>query len=98
MQLILWLNAMNVEMQSMKDHEVWDLVDLRPNGKTVGSKWFFKKKTDMDGAVHTYKARLVAKGYTQTLRIYYEETFSPVADIRAIRIRIAIAAYYDYEI
>nr|GEW05300.1 retrotransposon protein, putative, Ty1-copia subclass [Tanacetum cinerariifolium] len=28
----------------------------------------------------------------------YEETFSPVADIRAIRILIAIAAYYDYEI
>ncbi|GKB41234.1 retrotransposon protein, putative, ty1-copia subclass [Tanacetum coccineum] len=57
-----------------------------------------KKKTDMDGAVHTYKARLVAKGYTQTPGIDYEETFSPVADIRAIRILIAIAAYYDYEI
>ncbi|GKC56419.1 retrotransposon protein, putative, ty1-copia subclass [Tanacetum coccineum] len=52
----------------------------------------------MDGAVHTYKARLMAKGYTQTLGIDYEETFSPVADIRAIRILIAIAAFYDYEI
>nr|GEV89083.1 hypothetical protein [Tanacetum cinerariifolium] len=30
--------------------------------------------------------------------IDYEETFSPVADIRAIRILIAISAYYDYEI
>nr|GFC07185.1 putative zinc finger, CCHC-type [Tanacetum cinerariifolium] len=28
----------------------------------------------------------------------YEEIFSPVADIRAIRILISIAAYYDYEI
>ncbi|GJR53544.1 retrotransposon protein, putative, ty1-copia subclass [Tanacetum coccineum] len=79
------LNAMNVEMQSMKDNEVWILVELPPNGKTVGSKWLFKKKTDMDGAVHTYKARLVAKGYTQTPWIDYEETFSPVADIRAIK-------------
>ncbi|GKB27442.1 retrotransposon protein, putative, ty1-copia subclass [Tanacetum coccineum] len=93
-----WLNAMNVEMQSMKDNEVWELVDLPPNGKTVGHKWLFKKKTDMDGAVHTYKARLVAKGFTQTPGIDYEETFSPVADIRAIRILIAIAAFYDYEI
>nr|GEY14091.1 retrotransposon protein, putative, Ty1-copia subclass [Tanacetum cinerariifolium] len=52
----------------------------------------------MDGVVHTYKARLVAKGYSQTPGIDYEETFYPVADIRAIRILIAIAAYYDYEI
>nr|GFB11819.1 retrotransposon protein, putative, Ty1-copia subclass [Tanacetum cinerariifolium] len=57
-----WLTAMNVEMQSMKDNEVWVLVELPPNGKAVGSKWLFKKKTDMDGNVHIYKARLVAKG------------------------------------
>ncbi|GJT73365.1 retrotransposon protein, putative, ty1-copia subclass [Tanacetum coccineum] len=93
-----WLAAMNVEMQSMKDNEVWDLVDLPPNGKTVGSKWLFKKKTDMDGVVHTFKARIVAKGFTQTYGVDYEETFSPVTDIRAIRTLIAIAAYYDYKI
>nr|GEZ43507.1 putative retrotransposon protein [Tanacetum cinerariifolium] len=92
------LNAMNVEMQSMKDNKVWVLVELPPNGKTVGSKWLFKKKTDMDGNVHIYKARLVGKGYTQTPGIDYEEIFSPVADIRAIRILIAITTYYDYEI
>nr|GEY56855.1 hypothetical protein [Tanacetum cinerariifolium] len=44
-----WLNAMNVEIQSMKDNEVWVLVELPPNGKTVGSKWLFKKKANMDG-------------------------------------------------
>ncbi|GJS28810.1 retrotransposon protein, putative, ty1-copia subclass [Tanacetum coccineum] len=93
-----WLDDMNVYMQSMKDNEVWDLVDLLLDGKTVGSKWLFKKKTDMDGSVHTYKALLVAKGVTQTYGVDYEETFSPVADIKAIKILIAIAAFYDYEI
>nr|GEU54865.1 hypothetical protein [Tanacetum cinerariifolium] len=93
-----WLDAMNVEMQSIKDNEVRDLVDLPPNGKTIGSKWLFKKKVDMDGVVHTFKARFVAKGFTQTYGVDYEETFSPVADIRAIRILIAITAFYDYEI
>nr|GEW34959.1 retrotransposon protein, putative, Ty1-copia subclass [Tanacetum cinerariifolium] len=38
-----------IQMQSMKYNEVWILVELPPNGKTVGSKWLFKKKTDMDG-------------------------------------------------
>ncbi|GJY56426.1 retrotransposon protein, putative, ty1-copia subclass [Tanacetum coccineum] len=93
-----WLDAMNAEMQSMKDNQVWCLVDLPPNGKTVRSKWIFKKKTDMEGIVHAYKARLVAKGFTQTYWVDYKEAFSPVADIRAIRILISIAAYYDYEI
>ncbi|GKD58791.1 retrotransposon protein, putative, ty1-copia subclass, partial [Tanacetum coccineum] len=77
-------------MKSIKDNQVWRLVDLPPNCKTVGSKCRFKKKTDMDGIVHTYKVRLVAKGYTQTYEIDYEETFLAVADIRAIRILIAI--------
>ncbi|GJX26151.1 retrotransposon protein, putative, ty1-copia subclass [Tanacetum coccineum] len=93
-----WIDAMNAEIQSMMDNMVWVLVDLPPGCKTVGSKWIFKKKTDMDGIVHTYKARLVAKGYTQLYEVDYEETFSPVADIRAIRILISIAAFYDYEI
>ncbi|GJR59657.1 hypothetical protein Tco_1501819 [Tanacetum coccineum] len=56
-----WLEAMNTEMQSIKDNQVWVLVDLPPNGQTVMSKWLFKKKTDMDGNVHTFKACLVAK-------------------------------------
>nr|GEX98770.1 hypothetical protein [Tanacetum cinerariifolium] len=93
-----WLDAMNAEIQSMIDNNVWVLVDLPPNYKIVGSKWIFKKKTNMDGIVHTYKARLVAKGYTQLYGVDYEETFSPLDDIRAIRILISIAASYDYEI
>ncbi|GJW34706.1 retrotransposon protein, putative, ty1-copia subclass [Tanacetum coccineum] len=80
------------------DNMVWALVDLSPGCKTVRSKWIFKKKTDMDGILHTYKALLLAKGYTQLYRVDYEETFSLVADIRAIRILISIAAYYDYKI
>nr|GEX06904.1 hypothetical protein [Tanacetum cinerariifolium] len=80
------------------DNDVWVLVELPSNARTIGSKWLFKKKTDMDGAVYVFKARLVAKGFTQTYGVDYEETFSPVADIRAIRILIAITAYYNYEI
>ncbi|GKA37803.1 retrotransposon protein, putative, ty1-copia subclass [Tanacetum coccineum] len=95
---VIWQGAMDEEMKSMKVNKVWIVIDRPPNAKVVRSKWIFKKKTDMDGKVHTYKARLVAKGCTQTYGIDYEETFSPVADIRAIRILIAIAAYYDYEI
>ena len=93
-----WQEAMESEIQSMHDNQVWNLIDHTPGLKTIGCKWVFKKKIDMDGNVHTFKARLVAKGYTQTHGVDYDETFSPVAMLKSIRILIAIAAFYDYEI
>ena len=89
---------MKFEIQSMYDNQVWTLIDPPEGTKTIGCKWVFKKKTDMDGKVHTYKARLVAKGFKQTHGIDYDETFSPVAMLKTIRIFIVIAAYHDYEI
>ena len=46
----------------------------------------------------SYKARLVAKGYRQKQGVDYNETFNPVAMLKSIRILLAIAAHYDYEI
>ena len=64
----------------------------------IGCKWIFKKKIGVDGKVETYKARLVAKGYRQRQGVDYDETFSPVAMLKSIRILLAITAHYDYEI
>nr|GEZ49004.1 retrotransposon protein, putative, Ty1-copia subclass [Tanacetum cinerariifolium] len=89
---VIWQGTMDEEMKSIKVNKVWIVVDRPPNAKVFRNKWLYKKKTDIDGKVHTYKARLVAKGCTLTFGIDYQETFSPVADIRAIRILIAIAA------
>ncbi|GJW05447.1 retrotransposon protein, putative, ty1-copia subclass [Tanacetum coccineum] len=98
-RMCLYIDAEEHELGDLSEHANYKASLLDPefdkwlNAMNVEIKWLFKKKTDMDGAVHTYKARLVAKGYTQTPGIDYEETFSLVADIRAIRILIAIAAF-----
>ena len=93
-----WKEAMDSEIQSMYDIQVWNLVDNVPGRKTVGCKWIFKKKTNIDGKVHTYKARLVSNGFIQTPGVDYDETFLPVAKIKSIRIMLAIAAFHYYEI
>ena len=93
-----WLESMKAEMQSTYDNQVWELTDLPQRSKAIGNKWVFKKKTDMDGNVHTFKARRVVKGFTQTHGIDYDETFSPVAMLKSIRILIVISAYFNYEI
>ncbi|KAI3780137.1 hypothetical protein L2E82_10077 [Cichorium intybus] len=71
-----WKEAMDSEIKSMYDNQVWNLVDNVPDRKTGGCKWIFMKKTNMDGKVDTYKAQLVAKGFTQTPGVDYDETFS----------------------
>ncbi|KAK1669882.1 hypothetical protein QYE76_058041 [Lolium multiflorum] len=93
-----WQEAMKSEMGSMYDNKVWTLVDLPDSRKAVENKWIFKRKTDADGNITVYKARLVAKGFRQIQGVDYDEIFSPVAKLKSMRILLAIAAFFDYEI
>ncbi|GJZ73667.1 retrovirus-related pol polyprotein from transposon TNT 1-94 [Tanacetum coccineum] len=58
----------------------------------ISLKWIYKVKLDEYGDVLKNNARLVAKGYRQEEGIEFEESFSPVAHIEAIRIFITNAA------
>ncbi|KAL0561324.1 hypothetical protein IC582_001749 [Cucumis melo] len=93
-----WIKAMNLELESMYFNSVWDLVDQLDGVKPIGCKWIYKRKRGADGKIQTFKAILVAKGYTQVEGVDYEETFSPVAMLKSIRILLSIAANFDYEI
>ena len=73
-------------------------MDFPDDRQSIENKWIFKKKTDADGNVTIYKAWLVAKGFRQVQGVDYDETFSPVAMLKSVRIMLAIAAFYDYEI
>ena len=95
---VKWLDAMNSEIDSMYTNKVWTS-ESAPNGvKPIGCKWIFKRKTSVDGKDIIFKARLVAKGFRQKPGVDYDETFSPVAMLKSIRILLAIAALHDYEI
>ena len=78
-------------------NQVWELIEPPANIKSIGCKWVDKRERGSDGKVETFKARLVAKGFTHKEGIDYEETFSPVAMLKSMRILLSITACLDYE-
>nr|GEV02478.1 retrovirus-related Pol polyprotein from transposon TNT 1-94 [Tanacetum cinerariifolium] len=91
-----WIEAMYEELHQFDRLYVWVLFD-KPFGKTViRLKWLWKNKKDEDQTVIRNKARLVAKGYAQEERIYFEESFDPVARLEAVRIFVAYVAHKSF--
>ena len=82
----------------MYENKVWTLMDLPDDRQAIENKWIFKRKTDVDSSVTIYKARIVAKGFRQVQGVDYDEVFSLVSMLKTVRIMLAIAAFYDYEI
>ncbi|GJW81705.1 putative ribonuclease H-like domain-containing protein [Tanacetum coccineum] len=80
-----------------KDHPFVNVIVDLPKGKRpIGVKWTLKNKTDERGIVVRNKARLVTQGYTQEEGIDYDDVFSPVARIEAIRLFLAYASFIGF--
>nr|GEW70108.1 retrovirus-related Pol polyprotein from transposon TNT 1-94 [Tanacetum cinerariifolium] len=87
-----WFQAMQDEIHEYDRIQVWELVPQPYCVMIIALKWIYKVKLDEYGDVLKNKARLVAKGYRQQEGMDFEESFAPVARIKAIRIFIANAA------
>ncbi|PHU29579.1 DNA (cytosine-5)-methyltransferase 3 [Capsicum chinense] len=93
-----WKEVVNSEIDSLLSNLTWELVDLPPGNKPLGSKWIFKRKMKADDTIDKYKARLVVEGFKQKEGLDYFDTYSPVIGITSLRILIALAAIYDLQI
>nr|GEU30966.1 retrovirus-related Pol polyprotein from transposon TNT 1-94 [Tanacetum cinerariifolium] len=93
-----WIEAMQEELYQFDRLQVWKLVDKPFCKSIIRLKWLWKNKKEEDQTVIRNKARLVAKGYAQEESIDFEESFTPVAHLEAIRIFIAYAAYKSFPI
>lgn len=93
-----WKEAMQREIDSINQHEVWELVPMPANKKLIKCKWVFKEKIGADGSVQSHKARLVAQGFSQQHGLDYDETFSPVVKFESVRTIISMAAEKNFQL
>jgi hypothetical protein len=89
---------MHEELENFERNQVWELVEPPPNFKPIGTKCVWKNKEGENGEVVRNKSRLVAQGYSQKEGIDYEETFTSVARLEAIRILLDFSAAKGFKL
>nr|GEU50380.1 retrovirus-related Pol polyprotein from transposon TNT 1-94 [Tanacetum cinerariifolium] len=93
-----WIDAMKEEIHEFERLQVWELVSCPDKVCLIKLKWIYKVKTNEFGGVLKNKARLVAQGFRQKEGINFEESFTLVARIKAIRIFVANVAHKNMTI
>lgn len=83
-----WKEAINSELESLKRHETWEVVDMPKGAKLLSTRFIFLHTYDDKGKLIRHKARLVARGYLQGI---LEHTFAPVVDFNTVRTCLALA-------
>ncbi|MBW0490730.1 hypothetical protein O181_030445 [Austropuccinia psidii MF-1] len=91
----LWVKAIKRELSSMAMLEVWDVVELDPGFKLVGTTWVCKVKKDHLGKIIEHKSQLCAQGFTQPAGVEFGQTYSPTG--RLLRSMIAFALAMNLE-
>ncbi len=60
-----WKEATLAEYNTLLQNGTWEIVDLPPGEKAIGSSWVFWIKRHSDGSIERYRAQIVAQGCSQ---------------------------------
>nr|GEV29852.1 hypothetical protein [Tanacetum cinerariifolium] len=91
-----WIESMQEELYQFIRLDVWELDPSVDGIKPLTLKWLFKNKHDEENMVIRNKTRLVVRGYHQEEGIDFEESFTLIARMEAIRIFLAYAAHKGF--
>ena len=88
-----WKQAMEMELENIRKLDTFELIENTPElrNKLISSKWVFTIKSN-----GLYKARLVAKGFLQNCDFSFQDIFSPVANLNAVRTLLCVALEKDF--
>lgn len=89
-----WVDAIKDELKSIKDLEVYKLVDKSEavGRRILRGKFVFHIKRDEHGAIERYKVRFVVGGDRAVPGVDYAKTTSPTMRLETFRIILHVAA------
>jgi hypothetical protein len=96
-----WKAALDKEMRSCVEQEVWKLVrrDSLPRSTNVlPCKEVFKLKLDERGIVVEHKARFTPKGFRQRHGVDFFDTFARTGQYKTLRLALSLVAKWDHEL
>ena len=74
----IWGEPIKKELDVMRKHRVWAVVDHPEAARLIKTHWTFANKYNADGNLSAHKAQLVTKGFTQIPGVYFFETYASI--------------------
>ena len=93
-----WLEAMKSKIGSIYQNKVWTLVDLPDDRQAIEINGSLRRRRAWVVMLPSMKLDLWERVFSQVQGVDYDENFSPVAMLESVRIMIASAVFFDYEI
>lgn len=77
----------------------WRKLTKLPQGlKAIDLRWVYKAQKNTNGEIVKYKNRIIAKGSVQKQGRDFDENFAPLTRLEIIRILLALAVKYGWEV
>ena len=92
-----WKEAIDGETETLKSHDVYELVPRTNDMRTLKLGWVLHRKFQI-GLFERNKGRLVARGNHQCPGIDYGELFSPVMHLESLRTILALVAVRNLDV
>ena len=109
-----WIEAIRKEQQSIMDNSTFysaqehvarftsdtlagAATSMSTTRKPLTTKYHFKTKLGPKGEI-IYKVRLVVRGFEQIPEIEFEQTYAPVSKLTSLRLLVAMASEYDWQL
>ncbi len=87
-----WKEATLAEYNTLLQNGTWEIVDLPPGEKAIGSSWVFRIKRHSDGSIERYRGPNRRPRLLSTSGRDYLEVHAPTPRPATIRTTFAIAA------